>query len=444
MHWTPAYVRTSPTPLQWDGSAAEPIDDWGRRQGFIVRSHAGDRATYCFGLMLAVVVHQWVLCLLHTRGYTVSVSVVAAAELLVYAACMPLVLSKISVRVLITLFFASGFMGVLALARGGFFDAKAARDLLIPLLFLWAGRNFGRKSDRLDRVLLPVMVVVIFIGLVEVAIPDLYSRFFNTFSYYVSLGGISASSAQTAGQSVTLNALRPEGIGRTILPMLLGAQRASSVFIEPISLGNFSVILIGYGFSKPASEWRRAAWFIVGALVLITLADSRFGLYTFTLLLLARLLIHGRMHWVAMAFPLVAICGLLAIAYYAPGFGDNLYGRLTTTGTFLLSFDASSLMGVRDYNANFGDMGYCYVISRFSLPGAIMMWVALFALPMHNEAARRFRTSASIYISLILCISGTSLFALKTAGVLWFIVGTLSTRAVPSPAAAINAQRERS
>ena len=69
---------------------------------------------------------------------------------------------------------------------------------------------------------------------------------------------------------------------------------------------------------------------------------------------------------------------------------------------------------------------------------------ALFALPMHNEAALRFRTSASIYISLILCISGTSLFALKTAGVLWFIVGTLSTRAVPSPAAAIDAQRERS
>jgi putative polymerase len=35
-------------------------------------------------------------------------------------------------------------------------------------------------------------------------------------------------------------------------------------------------------------------------------------------------------------------------------------------------------------------------------------------------------------MSMILCVSGTSLFALKTAGVLWFLVGCFAAR----PAAA--------
>jgi putative polymerase len=34
----------------------------------------------------------------------------------------------------------------------------------------------------------------------------------------------------------------------------------------------------------------------------------------------------------------------------------------------------------------------------------------------------------SAYVTLILCVSGTSLFALKTAGVMWFALGAMSMR----------------
>ena len=73
-------------------------------------------------------------------------------------------------------------------------------------------------------------------------------------------------------------------------------------------------------------------------------------------------------------------------------------------------------------------MGYAYVFSRFSLLGAGLMWVCFYALPLHDETARRFRTFMSAYMTLILCVSGTSLFALKTAGVMWFALGALSMR----------------
>ncbi|MGY4830275.1 polysaccharide polymerase [Sphaerotilaceae bacterium SBD11-9] len=395
------------------------------------RGSAADTATYAAFLLLAVVIHHWLLCFLNTRGMGVSVAKVALAELLIYAACVPLLLHRLSLRSLIAVFVALGLSGLIALARGGHFDPKAARDLLIPLVFVWAGRSFAQGRQSADRPLLAVTAVVLAIGLLEAALPDLYNRFFNTFTYYVNLGGIQASSAQVAGQSVTLNGLRPEGIGRTLLPQVLGAKRVSSVFLEPVSLGNFAVILMGYGLAKPWREWRMAAWFVTAAAVLIVLADSRFGFYMFGLLVLLRLVVHGPMHALAFVFPVVGACALLALAAWAPGDGDNLVGRMTVSGQYLLGFNELSLLGLRDYATNFGDMGYAYVLSRFGLPGVALMWLCVFMLPLRDEPARRFRTAMSAYVTLILCVSGTSLFALKTAGVLWFVFGAMSMHQPP-------------
>ncbi len=377
-------------------------------------------------LLLAVAGHHWVLCLVHTQGMGVSVARVAMLELLIYAACVPWLLKRVSLRALIAVFTALGALGVLALLRGGYFDPKAARDMLIPLLFLWAGRSYAQSPRSLDRPLLIVAGVIAAIGLAQAAAPEAYNRFFNTFSYYVSLGVIDSESAQVVGQSVTLNGLRPEGIGRTLLPQLLGAQRIPSVFLEPVSLGNFAVILLAYGLAKPMRAWRAMLPFVVASALLIVLADSRFGLYMSALLVLLRVLVHGRVHVVAIVFPLVGACVLLWLAAYAPAAGDNLLGRMTVSGQYLMRFNEWSVLGLQGFATNYGDMGYAYVISRFGVAGAALMWICLFLLPLKDEAALRFRTFVSAYVTLILCVSGTSLFALKTAGVLWFLVGVLS------------------
>lgn len=401
-----------------------------------------DTTRYALGVMVAVVLHHWLLCLAHTVGSPVSVGRVGVAELLIYLACVPLLLRHLSLRPLIAVFAALGISGLLALLRGGYFDPKAARDVLIPLVFVWAGRSFGeRHKVGLDRVMLWVMALVIVIGLAEAFASAWYGRFFNTFSYYINLGGIEAASAQVSGQSVTLNALRPEGIGRTILPALLGQQRVSSVFLEPVSLGNFAAILMAYGLAKPWVEWRRMSLFIGGAAVLIALADSRFALNIAALLFVLRIAVHGRAHMVSVVFPLLGVCGMLAVASYMPGLGDNLHGRVTVSGLTLLTFDQWAVLGMKEYATNFGDMGYAYVVSRFSLVGAAVMWIYLFALPLADERARRFRTFVSAYVTLILCVSGSSLFALKTAGVLWFVMGAMSmlgTTPVAPPVAPTN------
>lgn len=392
-----------------------------------------DSTVYATLLLLAVVLHHWLLCLLHSKGLSVSVARVAMAEMMIYIACLPLLLARLSLRSLIAVFVALGACGLLALLRGGYFDAKAARDLLIPLIFVWAGRAHAQNGRSLDRPLLVLAGVVVAVGLVQAVIPDIYNRLFNTFNYYVSLGGINSASAQVSGQSVTLNGMRPEGIGRTLLPQVLGAQRVSSVFLEPVSLGNFAVILLSWGLAKSREQWRTAAWFVGAALVCIVLADSRFGFYMTGLLLVLRFVLHGRGHLLGLVFPAFGAVGLLLLATYLPSDGDNLLGRMTVSGQVLLSFDERNLLGLRDFATNFGDMGYAYVFTRFSLVGAALMWLCVYLLPLHDETARRFRTFMSAYVTLILCVSGTSLFALKTAGVMWFAVGAMSMRRADTP-----------
>lgn len=416
----PAFHPTQPV---WAADAADRFPVTGAPG---TTRGAADSAVYATFLLLAVVLHHWLLCFLHNKGITVSVARVAMAELMIYIGCVPLLLARLSLRSLIAVFVALGVCGTLALFRGGYFDAKAARDLMIPLMFVWAGRAFGQTGRTLDRPLLVIAAVVTAIGLVQAVIPDFYNRLFNTFTYYVSLGGISSSSAQVSGQAVTLNGMRPEGIGRTLLPQVLGSQRVASVFLEPVSLGNFAVILLAWGLAKSRDEWRTAAWFVAAAMVCIVLADSRFGFYMTGLLIILRLVLHGQGHLVGLAFPAIGACMLLVLASYFPGDGDNLVGRMTVSGEYLKTFDEWSLLGVRDFATNFGDMGYAYVFSRFSLPGAALMWICVYALPLYSEPARRFRTFMSAYVTLILCVSGTSLFALKTAGLMWFALGALS------------------
>jgi putative polymerase len=79
-------------------------------------------------------------------------------------------------------------------------------------------------------------------------------------------------------------------------------------------------------------------------------------------------------------------------------------------------------------------MGYAYIFSRFGLPLCVLLVVAVFLLPNHDLRGMRYRAFLMLYLALILSVSGTSAFALKTAGMLWFLLGVLST--LPAPAAA--------
>lgn len=375
-------------------------------------------------ILAASVCYLSVLSILNARGITASPALVGLVEALIFAACLSILVRRLPLSAVAFGLCVCAWIVFTWLIRQSP-DFKSLRDLIIPVLFLSLGQYVAdeRVADRCLKLIVGILVVV---GLFEVFFVDAYATLFNTFSFYVNLGTIRESSAMFEGQMLTLNGFRPDGIGRTILPALLGSHRASSVLMEPVSLGNFAVILLAWALSKPWQELYKSPFFVLAAAVLITLCDSRFGLMMSALLVVFRFVpapILGRM---APVFPFVILAAVIAVALFMPGTGDNVIGRITRSGTELLHFDWSLLMGLGVPLPNYGDMGYAHVLSRFGAPLLIALIGTLFLIPMADMRGVRFRSLIVLYIFASLAISGTSIFALKTAGVMWFLFGVLS------------------
>lgn len=384
--------------------------------------------------MIASVVYQAVLALIHTHVHRGSALLVAAAEFVIYLACILVLARRIRLEFVTVVALVLAYLLLLSIFREGL-DFKGFRDVMIPLLFFWLGRHAGDVGYA-DRLLKGLVIAVLIFGFFEFFFLPQYTALLDIFSYYVSTGTVTISTNYIRDSALNLNGLRPEGIGRTIFPSLLGSHRVSSVFLEPVSLGNFAVIVAAWGLSKPRSEARSMTFFLLSAAILIALADSRYGLIVVSALIVIRMIVHGRMHALFIALPFLSIAALVLIGlYFHGGVADNIMGRLYWTGDTLLGFDLGKIIGVQGFNLPYGDMGYAYLLSRWGVLLCLVLWGALWLIRMPDERGVRFRAYAALYISLILTVSGTSFFALKTAGLLWFLVGSYAYISAPRVAA---------
>jgi putative polymerase len=381
-------------------------------------------------ILVAAVTYQAVLCLINTQIFAASRALVGLAEAAILLACLPLLARRLLPGVLIIALLAGAMLCLLALFSGSL-NIKAFRDLIIPLCFFWLGCNIGRPEVG-DLALKVIITIVLALGLTEYFFLDAYTSYFDIFGYYVNVGSLQPITEYARDSRLQMNGIRPEGIGRTLLPNLLGSHRVSSVFLEPVSLGNFAAMTAAWGLSRGREELGKGAYFFGAAVVLMVLSDSRFALMSVSIMVAMRLLLTGNIVNLAVLAPFAAIGLLVFLGMTVSGsLADNFIGRLTLSGWSLVDFDAATLLGA-SFGANYADQGYAYVFSSFGLPLCVLLWFTLWLLPMPDRRSMRFRAFIAIYISLILCVSGTSLFAFKTAGILWFLMGTL----LRSPAAA--------
>jgi putative polymerase len=380
-----------------------------------------------FWILMVSLVYQAVLCAIHTNVHSISMAAVGFTEGMIYLACLALLIKHIRLEYLAVATLVAAYLFLLAILRNQL-DPKGFRDVMIPILFYGIGRQIGDVKYA-DRLLKLMVLLVLAFGLFELFFLDWFSRVFNIFSYYVSQGGLAAGSNWAKDSVLGLNGMRPEGIGRTILPSLLGNHRISSIFLEPVSLGNFAVIIAAWGLSKRREDIRDMLFFVLAAAIMIALSDSRYGMITLGALVLMRCLPLGRSYIWMIVLPLLSVALLVAIgAFFNGHYSDNVLGRLYVSGKTLLGLDLGMIFGLDGFNVSYGDMGYPSLLTRLGALLCIFLWVAFWMLKMEDERGNRFRAYTTLYMSLILCVSGTSLFALKTAGVLWFLVGCLAGR----------------
>ena len=302
-------------------------------------------------------------------------------------------------------------------------DPKVFRDFMIPFAFFLLGLR-ARDLRNTDFIVLILAVAVTSVALFEYFFVDVYLRYFNIIMYYVARGSVATERLEILSTNLFESGIRPEG--RALFP-ILGDHRISSIFLEPVSPGNFGLIIFFWAMVRWELEKKlRAALFLMG-IFLIVMADNRFGAYLCVLALVLCLLLSRFMYALVMCLPFVAVCALLGIAYSFQDFTvDNSFlGRLVLSGSILVAFDLSTWLGIGESARSAFDSGYGYAISQAGILGFTVLWIVFMTLKSTNNQFIVFRSLAGLYLGMVLCVS-YSPFTIKTAALLWFLLGALA------------------
>jgi putative polymerase len=375
------------------------------------------------------VLYNFVLCFVNTRLFGISDNLGIAIEIVLVGTSLVLIWDCSSKLYALLLLIAAYFVAVMALRQN--FDPKIVRDVLIPVVFYALGRYLGafRSADRLVTVLLAIAFVT---SIWEWLAPGIYLRFFDVVHYYIARGTLTGLDTDVA-PGLFFNGTRYDG--RALLPFL-GDERMSGMFLEPPSVGNFGVIVFAWLLLRDRQHILTFVVKTVAVLSIIVLADARFGLYfgiLTVLLYFATPLIRPTMLLVAPFLFMIALIYYAGI-HWQEVVDNSMSGRFVFSGTLLSSLDLSQVFGLEATDVksgagfatnNFGDSGYSYMLVTVGLAGVAALWALFVYMPARNPDAARFKNFVAFYFILLLSIS-SAVFTIKTAALLWFLLGTLN------------------
>jgi putative polymerase len=404
------------------------------QHGPVLRDSADLRWTAA-ALVIGTITFNAALCFINTQIAPIHNSYVVGSEMLLMTIALLACYRLMEPRDVLIIGAIILYSLILAYTRSGIsseegFNVKAARDFLIPVTFVMLGKSQSIKLA--DTVVYAATVIILGFALFEFLFFDTYLQMFGVTEYYIARGTLDASdpSLQYAG-GLMVSGIRPVEQGRALLSFL-GYHRVSSLFLEPIGLGNFGCLVALWGIARSKMERRPHLWLIAAGVALIVLSDTRFNaafLGVGALILLAPPRITTP---AVFAMPFILIVGLLLTAVdvgthdYVPMVeGLSLQDRLLYSGRVLLDFDLLNWLGMQASRAQTFDAGYAYVISNVGLIGLAAFWFWFMSLRGHSRYFYAFRNANAAYFALLFCIS-TSQFTIKTAGLLWFLMGALS------------------
>ena len=359
------------------------------------------------------------LCLVNTRIMGIADSHVMLSEMaLVGSAFIAAMTRKSGLYLFLALFFS--YMLLLFMLRGGQVNPKPVRDILIPLAFYFMGSRI--KDPKLcDRLVLASAVIVVAFGLFEYLLLDTFLESFNVIGYYLARGTVKAEETFGQTKGLFISGQRPEA--RTILPFL-GQHRVSSVFLEPVSMGNFAVIAYSWALFRGRAFTARWLVFLL-AFTVVALADARFGLYSCVLITLLYPFYRfvPRIAWGLTPFLLLAAIAVYGITSVDAGGPNDIAGRFAVTAHILTQLSTGVVLGIEATDLFVSDSGLAYTLTAFGIFGFVALWMLFVHAPIVHARAWRFHSMVIVYLLLLLLISDSS-YSIKTAALLWFILGS--------------------
>jgi putative polymerase len=297
-----------------------------------------------------------------------------------------------------------------------------ARNAAVIGIFLMLGLRVDERTVISTFVISAIAVAAVLL-LESVAVTS-YAALFEPGRYFEETRGISRFELDEIG--LFANAL---GFDDRFAILSLIAHRTSSLFLEQVSLANFATVLTVFLVAMwPRLRLPVRVFFpLLIAAILVTnnsrtaLAIALAGPIVYLLApKLPQLIILGLL-------PLILAMALVVSQTAPPSTEDDLVGRLSLTIRTLYELDLPGLLGAEALIANdFLDSGYTFVIYASSVLGLIVLWLFYSLVPAGRDAAlKRAGLMTGLYLFINLTVSGTSIFSIKTAALLWFLIGFL-------------------
>jgi len=367
-------------------------------------------------VVLGALLFNFALAFANTNAFRISESLVILSEMALLSAALFLVFSRSSVLLLLLLLYFS-YMGLILALRPEL-DLKAIRDFLIPIVFYLIGRNFRRIEDA-DKLIWICTIIVLAVGFFEFIFLDVYTRIVSIFDYYVARGTLTADSNFVEGSNLFVSSTR---IGGRNFLAFLGNVRASSVFLEPVTMGNFGAFLCLWALFRSGMRYRMLMF--AAAFAAVVLPDARFGMLVCFALIAAAVLGHvlPRISWWALPVLVVFALALYGGWSTAIGWTDDLGGRLLHASQLLQQVTPEVLFGVERNIPFLADNGFAYSLAQIGAIGLIALWTAYMFAPIEDQRAIQFKALAATYIALLMTISN-SFYSIKLAALFWVAAG---------------------
>jgi putative polymerase len=400
------------------------------------QSIPGTNRWILFAVVFLAMSFNFILCFLNTNVVPITRLYVQLSEAFIISSALIISFRNIRLREYVFIAAVSLYSILMILIRAatsvdGSIDVQPIRDLIIPVAFYLLGTR-ARSIRDVDKIVALSAILVAIGAAFEYFFLDTYLKFFNVIMYYIARGTVSVQETVYLTNQLWVSAIRPEG--RSLFPFL-GDRRVSSIFLEPVSPGNFAVILFFWATIRSVSEKRIDYLMFVISLFLTVMSDNRFGLTMCGLglcvYIFAAVSPKAFVSSVLMILPFAAIGFLMVIAYTYSNLpiDDSFLGRAISSGQSLLSLDFLTWLGFQspqNVTSSF-DSGYTYALGIIGITGFSVLWWTFLTIKGPGPQFFLFRTLCAFYLAFILCVS-YSAFTIKTAALLWFLIGALAYR----------------
>ncbi|QNT69175.1 hypothetical protein [Defluviicoccus vanus] len=390
------------------------------------------RSHIILGLVAATLFFNFGLCFVNTNVAAVGEAHVILAEALIMAATWGVLL--LSGRPLDTRWvcFALAIVvfAVLVMILREQIQPKTVRDLIIIPTFVLLGIQYGRRD--LSKALIALCVVVLAVGIVEAALLDTYQKYFNIIRYFISKGSTPEEQASFNSTSLFVSGIRSGG---RVLGGFLGEQRVSSIFLEPVSSAMFAAIVAFYTLSVfDEIDRSSAVALLTMAAIFLVLSDGRLAM-GLTLAAVVAFVVLYQLPKLSLYLYLPAAVGFAFVVdalRQAQSTSDDLPGRLSKTAQIVGSMDMQVMLGLSLFPRSTVDSGVAYLIEGIGLVGTAVFWCGLCTLMRYDDRCqRRLAHMICLYLSLSWLVSYAT-FTIKTAALLWFLLGTVQAQRLGS------------